>query len=282
MVTFVVILVAIIAWTIAILGSLWYLRERTRNEIEENLRFKVSSASWSDKYIISLLDNNPHSDVLLQCYAANAAARHEWPEALRRAEAFLAQKPRVPGAWILTFDALRALKRDSEAEALLRKAARRLPRHFDILRVCARDAGDRGDWSAAVRYLRRAWRGYPNRYEGYTEGALALARAGECDQAEALLAGARQRLPEVAEIWCAEAKVAELAGAPQEALARWEAAIARFPAKQWPAYLGKAELLDKLGRREEAAAVLEQTKQFFPANTTVADALARLSLPAVP
>lgn len=245
---------------------------------EHQLDFHLKAAPWSDRHVKSLLAGNPRSPVLLRQYVANAADRKEWAEALRRAELFTSRAPRQPEAWLSRIDVLRRAGRDEEAVALLQKTASRMPTDYWVLIASARDAIRRKDWDEAERRFAGARRRFPDRVEVYREAAEALIEQGRAADATAMLAAGLRRLPEASPLWHSFARLAERTGDTEEALRRWEDVRRRFPDE--PAgFRESVEALRKAGRAGEAAALLRQARDIFPADKSIR-ALAERLVPA--
>ena len=254
-----------------------YRFSRSRNVCgqEKKLNDRVNAPPASDSTLEPLLLKFPKSPTLRRRYTANALQRQDWETALRRAAEFRAKCPREGDGWILGARALQGLKRDEEAETLLRTALRRLPRDLPLLLHMAGRAREREDWAEMARLMGLCRRHYPDRQEGYTQGAVALARAGRAGEARALLGQARTRFPTRLEPWTIEAEITEQAGAAEEALLVWTEIIGRFPLG-WQGYTGKAGLLKRLGRTGEACELLRTAQSYFPENQPVAEALKRM------
>ena len=214
---------------------------------------------------------------MLHQHVANAAERGDWPEALRRAELFVARAPRSPQAWLAHIDVLRRAGRAEEAEALLRRALRRMPRQPDILAAWAEAAVRQQDWAEAVRRYRHLRRRWPERPDGYDQAANALIEAGHPAEATSLIAAGMRRMRHWP-LWHAAAQLAERTGDLQEAIRRWEVMRTEHPAE--PAgFLRGAEALARIGRSEAAAALILQARDYFPGDKSVAEAAARLAPP---
>lgn len=272
-----IVLAALLIWGAFFFFSYRRLDSAGLQERDNNLQFKLDAAPWSDHHVESLLARDPDSRVLLRQYVANARERQDWPEALRRADIFIARRPRLPGPRLTRIDILRSAGREEEADAELDKALRRMPRDPDLLLAWARVAMQHKDWPEASRRFARLRQRAPDRFEGYHEAAAeALIHAGRPDEAEAVIAEGLRRLPENWMMWHAAARIAGRLDNPDEAVRRWEAMRERFPMA--PAgFLGGAEALAQVGRGEEAAALILQARDFFPGNKEIAAAAARLA-----
>ena len=82
-----------------------------------------------------------HRDVLRLRFGICSAAR-DWETAFTIADALVSSDESDSEAWVLRSDALHALKRTAEAEALLRPALARFPGVAVIERSLARYAAD--------------------------------------------------------------------------------------------------------------------------------------------
>jgi predicted Zn-dependent protease len=271
-------LAALLAWAGIFFFGYRYLERAGVKEREDDLKFKLNAAPWSDRHVESLLASNPNSPTLLCQYVANAAEREDWPEALRRADIFTTRAARSPLAWVNHADVLRRAGRAEEAVALLRKALRRMPRNPDVLAAWAVEAARRKDWAEAARRFARMRQCGPERADGYEAGADVLISDGRGDEAEAVIAEGLRRLPEALNMWRAAARVADRLGNHDEAIRRWEALRDQFPGEP-SGFLGGAEALARAGRGEDAAALIRQAHDFFPGNKAIAEAAARLVPP---
>ena len=244
---------------------------------EDGIRFELAAAPGSDRHVESLLAAHPNSEAALRQYVDNAAHRQDWPEALRRADLFIARRPKSAGGWLARVYILRMSGRGDESVVLLGKlAARRMRKDPDVLWVWSEEAIRRQDRPEALLRLQRLRRKAPGRREGYTEAARVLAASGRRDEAEALLAEAMQRLPGEWRIWQTAASIAEGAGGQADAFRRWEEMRARFPGE--PAgFVGGAEALARAGEAAAAAALIRQARDFFPGDKAVKEAAARLA-----
>lgn len=276
MVVLAIAVAAALIWGAFLLFSYRQFRFISTQQRENALGFRMQAAPWSDRHVESLLADNPRSPVLLSQHVVNAIERKDWPEADRRSERFVARAPRRAQAWLLRVRALRGGGREAEAETLLRRALRRMPREFEVALTWARWAADHQDWPEAARRFAAFRRRFPRRAEGYTEAFEVLMRLdGRQEDAAAVIADGMQRLPDTWTLWRSAAALAERRGEPAEALRLWQDARARFPTE--PAvYLGEAAALHRAGQAEAALALVAQARDFFPSNTTVAAELARL------
>ena len=268
-------LAAALIWAAFLFFTMRRLDHTAEREREDNLAFELRAAAWSDRHVGSLLARNPRSPTLLGQHVSNAADRSDWPEALRRAELFVARAPRSPHAWLAHIDVLHRAGRAEDAAALLRQALRRMPRQPDIQAAWGQEAMRQKDWAEAARRYGRLRRRWPERPDGYEQAANALLEEGRPNEADALIAEGMRRTKHWP-LWHAAAKLAENVGDLEEAIRRWEAMRADHPAVS-VGFLRGAEALAQAGRGEAATALVLQARDFFPGDKAVADAAARLA-----
>ena len=252
--------------------------EGARSTHEEEVKFQMQAAPWSDRHVESLLVRDPRSPTLLHQYVRNALDRKDMPEALRRADMFFARAPRLPASWLCRSEAMRSLGRGEDAQALLRKAVRRFPAEADVLVAWAHEASGRQDWAEAARRFERLRKRFPGRVDAYEVAANVLIYDGRPDEAEAVIAEGVRRLPDDWTMWRAAALIAGRLDTPEEAVRRWEALRLRFPGQAEGA-LRLAEALATAGRGEAAAILIRQARDYFPGNKQIAEAAARLAPP---
>jgi tetratricopeptide (TPR) repeat protein len=154
-------------------------------------------------------------------YAGLANARRDWPEALRRWEEVRAILPNSEAGYSGGAQALRALNREAEAEALLREAVVRLPREIRPRIELARLAEIRGDWTAAEQSWRDLTAAFPNAPDGPIGEATIQRRHGRLDDAEAVIEVAMARMPN-------QASLAEEHGLNAMAREDWPLALRRL------------------------------------------------------
>lgn len=183
--------------------------------------------------------------------AALAGARHDFAEALARADAALRVDPFQPHALAVRVDALTELGRYPEQLRALRVADRRQPG----VAVAARYSYAlelRGDLAGAARVLRGSLDS-----AGPADSAFLLAlladldrRRGLLDASATALRAALREAPGYVPALAARARLAVARGDLDTATSRWEQVVAIMPL---PEYLGElGELYEHLGRADEA------------------------------
>jgi tetratricopeptide (TPR) repeat protein len=161
----------------------------------------------------------------------SANHRRDWPEAVRRWEAVRQRYPDEVAGYCGAAQALRQLHRLDEAEAVISDAMQRLPASSEVYVEHAWIAQDIRDWPEAARRWERVRERQPDHVAAYAIAGEALAQAGRFDEAEALVAEARQRFPDTPLPFAAAARVAEAGRRWPEAAERWREAQQRFPAE---------------------------------------------------
>ncbi len=201
-----------------------------------------------------------------EIYAAGprlSEARNDWPKAAERWRAVLGHFPDRVAALQGLLSALRNMHRFDEAEVVLSEKGARFPTSFELAISAVNLAMARQDWSAAEERLRAVRLGWPDRPNGYTDGAMLLRDHGRLDEAEVLLHEAVARFGETIGLLSQLAQICEARKDWEEAVTRWRAAARAAPSAVVP-HLNILQNLTKAGRRDEADQALAQTIVTFP------------------
>jgi tetratricopeptide (TPR) repeat protein len=205
----------------------------------------------------------PTQPVLLGEFAAAAVERKNWDAAAKRWAMLRDVDPARPNGYTGGAYALGELGRHQEAEALLQQAISRFPADPKPALDYAWIAHNRRDWTEAVRRWAELRANFPDRLEGYRNGAQSLGKLDQTAEAEALLRDAAERFPLQAGPATERASLA---------LGRrdWVAADdlyaqvrARFPNDQ-AGYSGGIAALRGLRRFADAEALAGQAIERFP------------------
>jgi predicted Zn-dependent protease len=269
-------IVAVLVWGAFLYATWRMLSGFDRQRIDDDVRFQLDAAPWSDNHVETLLGKYPRNAIILNQYVNNALERKDTAEALRRSDMFLSRARRSGQAWMVRSNVLRRADREDEAQELLRTAVRRMPRDIEVLLGAARDAERHHDWPEAARRFELARKYHPRRIEGYTGAAEAYANAGDFDAAEAVVAAGLKLVPHIWWSWHTAALVAEKRGDLDEAIGRWEAMRNAFPGEA-PGFIRGAQALARAGRAEEAAALIREARDYFPGNKHVVEAAQKLA-----
>jgi tetratricopeptide (TPR) repeat protein len=119
--------------------------------------------------------------------------------------------------------------REDRAIGLLREMLGRRPRHPDALRALEDALRERGQLGEAARAARTLVEAYPEKLWPRLRLAEDLRRAGDDAGAESVLAEARTRFPNAAEVYRAQGGLAWRKGDRQAAIDAWQAAVASSP-----------------------------------------------------
>jgi tetratricopeptide (TPR) repeat protein len=191
----------------------------------------------------------------------NAAFREDRDAALVAWNALYALAPDIA---ITSTEAVRAmiwLKHFQQVEAALIEAQERFPRQADLARLYAESAQHQGKWEIACERWAEVRRLYPAVGGGYTFGAGALSVLGHFEEAEKLLEYWTKIDPTDIVGASEYAKVAEQIGNLPAALERWRRMQELI--HDVTAWIGEAQILRKLDRKDDAIAVLERARWKF-------------------
>lgn len=205
-------------------------------------------------------DENPPA---LAASAALAAARHDFPRALRQSGRALALNPYDSVALAIRVDALTELGRYGDQLDAVRRADRRQP-GVPVATRYAYALELRGELAEAVSVLRRS---LPSAGAGERAHLLTLVadlerRRGRLQPARSALAGALDFAPGYAPALASSARLAVAEGRPEVAIRRWEAAVATLPLPEYLIELGELHLSENrpTAAREQFAVVDAATR----------------------
>jgi tetratricopeptide (TPR) repeat protein len=196
-------------------------------------------------------------------YAKIAEFQKDWPVALERWSQVC---NRFPDHWVGYGGSARALlqlKRQEDADALLRAVSERFSEEVGLLPDLARVAEGRRDWQEALRWWTALRDRAPERSEGHLRMAKCLNRLGENVTAEQLLSAGMEQFPHEQWFWFEYAQIAESTHDYETALARWETARVAWPAA-WQPYGGLCNCLRNLKNYPAAQDLLIECLDRFP------------------
>ena len=176
-------------------------------------------------------------------------------------------KMRAPDLAITSNNVLRALmhlKHFAVADAALTEGQQKFPGNEELTRLYAELAQRQGQWEVAAERWGNVRAKHPGNGGGYTFGAMALAQLGRFAEADKLLAHRTRISSDDAVAAIEYARMAERMDDVPTAIERWRAAQDRIHDVQ--VFVGEAKCLAKLGRDEEALAVLEKARWRFQAS----------------
>ncbi len=197
----------------------------------------------------------PGSEVLRN-HARVAQMRGDWPEALRRWDAFRKQYPQDSGGYSGAGYARHqmALEQIREADLLLEEGLRLFPHHGDIIGTYARLAQTRRAWIDALDRWELCRQRLPDDPVGYAGVGEVLRILGRFDAAESALTEGAAKSAAHPGILTALARVAHDQHDWPTALNRWKAYLDLFPNDS----IAQAQLqlvLTELDRFQEATAL---------------------------
>ena len=215
----------------------------------------------AEALLVSAIARFPGERGPLTEHAWLAAARRDWPEAVRRWALVRERFPNVADSYLRGAQALSALWQHEEAEALLADATARFPQDSAMACDHAWLAYRRHELDEAARRFEAVRRRFPDLLTGYTAGAMALRDQFRLSEAEALLEEAQRRFPEDPAPLLEHARIPlfhplRRERDPEEALRRTERLLAKFPFCE-EGYLLGVRILRQLGRPAEADELTE-------------------------
>lgn len=196
-------------------------------------------------------------------WAALAHGRRNWAAAAARWENVRTHFPKEGAGYLLGLAALRALGRNTEAEAVLAAGIEQCPDDPGLATEHARLAHTARDWPETARRWERVRACAPDQPAGYAGGAQALREDGRLGEADALLHEAAERFPDQPALAIEWARLGEHHSDRSEAVRRWDLVRQRFP-EQLAGHVGAAQALREAGRFDEAEALLAGALGRFP------------------
>jgi|GEM_PF-2140260 len=194
-----------------------------------------------------------------------AHRRRDVPEAAKRWARVRTAFPEHPVGYAAAAVTLREAGDLDAAEALLAEAETRFPDEASVAIERAWLALARRDPASAIQHWDRIRARHPDNWIGYTGGGAALRDAGRLDEADAVLAEAVARFPDIPTPMVQYAQLAAARRDWTEAARRWHAVAIRYP-DNIEAIAGQALALREAGRFTEADAVLAAALKRFPDN----------------
>ena len=212
----------------------------------------------------------PNDPVPLVAWAILPERRGDYPETIRRCELARARFPDEPVPYVAGGIALREMGRIDESEVLLSSARTRFPKEPSALIQWCTLAERRGDWGDAARRCEIARTLFPAESLPYMLGIEALRKQHRLAEAKALLDDARPRFPGHPTLIFERAYLAMAGERWAEAQTYWHDAVANFPQRP-VGPIGEATTLRRLGRTEEADAVIEAAMARMPDHEALVD-----------
>jgi predicted Zn-dependent protease len=232
------------------------LRRKNLHDYTKNLAHESKIFAHSDKALREMMEAHPRVAVVAVRHAYWAHDRQLWEEAALRWAMVRKRFPREVAGFEAGSNALVALGRDAEVEAVLSLGVRRIPDNIHLLVLHARSAIRLGNTVDALRRYERARRRVPGHPYGFTEAADLLIKLGRSDEAEAILARGLAGVAPIADCAIMLANMAAVRGDLSLAEMRWADVRRRFPSHS-AGYTAAGDVLRALGRPEEADDLLD-------------------------
>ena len=225
------------------------------SETALQLLLDLDALDEADALIQTGWQRYPHDAHFARSYARVAHKRGDREETLRRCEIVRRKSPGAAEGYTTAATCLTELGRHQEAEAMIERAARKLPDNYDVLVEHARHAVRRKDWQEAARRWEAVKRSEADRGLGLGGLAQCLREMGRYDEADEIATEMCERFPANPWGYAELATIAATRGDLEGAAQRWEVARKRCPffAVGYTAGAGAAR---GLGREAEADAIL--------------------------
>jgi tetratricopeptide (TPR) repeat protein len=228
-------------------------------------RCELGRLDEADALLEVAMNRFPNEAKVFTDYGRIAEYRKDWPA---MADRFAEVRHRFPDnseGYTGSAQALSMIGRVDDAESLLEAGQQRLPNDAAVFVDHAHMAELRRDWLALESRCAALRERFPDEPWPYAGGAMALRNLGRYDEADALLTDADLRFPINASFWVEYARSADDRGDWEEALSRCKVIREHFPDLGW-GYVGGANALDHLGRRDEARLLMEAGLAQVPAD----------------
>ncbi len=219
----------------------------------------------ADALLEAAISRFPDEPKIFIDYGRIAELRQDWPDMANRFAEVRQRFPDNVSGYTGSAQALSAIGRITDAEALLEAGQVRLPNEAALFVDHAHMAELRGDWVALESRCASLRERFPDEPWPYAGGAMALRTLGRYDEADALLTDADLRFPINSAFWVEYARSADDRGEWEEAISRCKVIREQFPDVSW-GYVGGANALDHLGRRDEARLLMEAGLARVPAD----------------
>jgi tetratricopeptide (TPR) repeat protein len=219
-------------------------------------RRELGRLDEADALLEVAMNRFPNEPNVFIDYGRIAELRKDWPGMADRFAEVRQRFPDNPEGYTGSAQALSMIGRVEDAEGLLEAGQQRLPNEAALFVDHARMAELRRDWLALESRCAPLRERFPAEPWPYVGGAMALRNLGRYDEADALLTDADLRFPINASFWVEYARSADARGDWEEALSRCKVIREHFPDVAW-GYVGAANAMDHLGRRDQARLMME-------------------------
>jgi len=227
----------------------------------------------ADALLVEAMERFPDDRAPRSNYAWVATVRRDWAQAAIRWRQVRERFPLEREGYLREGQALAALLRDEEAEAMLVEGMARLPKDAELAHEHAWIAYRRHDAATAAARFAELRERFPEAKGGYTGGALALRDLFRLREAEALLEEAQRHFPDDPSFVLAHARIPMFhplrrERQPELAVARLEALRERFPDFE-EGYLQAIRYLRDSNRFDDADALAAAALERLPGSAAV-------------
>jgi tetratricopeptide (TPR) repeat protein len=211
----------------------------------------------------------PLPDLVTRGLAFRADLRGDNQAVLRLWERIGRRHPDWTIVYAMRAGAFRRLERWDEAKAELQQGLARRPDDAMLTVELGRLLLEHRELDAALEVWRQVMETAPDRPESHVGYASTLRELAHLEEADAVLHAAAQKFPSASFVQSNYAVLADLRGAREEALRRWQTVLSRF-SDEAIGYAGLGAALKMLGRYAEADDLMSQGMQRFPDDTNLA------------
>jgi tetratricopeptide (TPR) repeat protein len=222
-----------------------------------NLLLRLQMYDEAEALMNRGLKRSHNTIYFLEGLAQVAYKRGDREATLRFCTALQKRYPDSLKGYALAAAALSELGRSEHAEEMLGRGLVARPQEITLRIEHARLAERRKDWEEAIRRWTIVHETY-HHLAGTAGIASSLARLGRYDEADAVIAGVAHRAGNDVGIRVTSAEIMEHKQDWDEAILRWDVVRVRFPMSA-VGYLRASRLLETLGRKTEADAILQDS-----------------------
>ena len=258
-------IIAIVSAVLALTGLIFLIRNMPSSSRFRDKVATTQAEMTSEGRLEHLAAEFPDSPGVLIEWTERAIGREEWPEAIRRAAIMRDAHPGRRYGYLAGARALMRAGQFQEAEELTEQAMRLFSDAPEPYVEHARIAQQQQLWPLARQRWKRVREKFPDEPSGHVALGIALVEMRAYDEADPILAKARELFSANEDAWRWFAAVAHRRGDWVEAANRWADLRSHFDHRP-DGYLRGAEALLNAGHRSEAEKVIETGLFIFPKN----------------
>ena len=266
----IVLSVVLLMWVVPFVWNWRTISRGLQARREIDMRIALDSRGNSERGLLELIDEYPQYSLPSVRWAATKLGANTWVEALQRSEVVIAKFPREASGYVIKLKAFVGLEQIDEADRLGADILLKFPTDVEANIEHAWIAHRMSNWAEADRRWARVRQHAPSLPQGYVQGFEAQVRLGNLTAAESLcLMGIDLVSPSfLKQVSTSYAQSAHQRGDWARAAERWQLVRSRVdydPIGYWKA----SEALRKLGRRDDALAIILDALVLFPTNEDV-------------